>query len=331
VVASDPAANAVLSSPVEQAKQSEATELSVARATNKVAALQTYLTRYPDTPNRQEIEEQIARLKRSDFKEWTLFEFANSKLPYYVQLSSIVRFKDRAAIFLRYLVDPDIARKVFLTGKEIPDARFVEDVNVYDCKELRTAISEETVFASDGRLLFHYKYADPRYLNLAVGTNFAPNTSLGSSLQRVACNDDVSTPLLTKEQLAKMEFKLISPTLNGEGEVFFEELPELSTENQKEAIVILRFFSDQATAVPPTAILDAPPHHRIEVDRVDVQCRERRISANRSEYYSASLDLNFLQAPASLANRNWIELKPEIVSPLSTLHGILCESKESYK
>ena len=93
-MASDPAANAVLSSPVEQANQSEAAELSVARATNKVAALQTYLTRYADTPNRQEIEEQIARLKRADFKEWTLFEFAKLKLPYYVQLSSIFRFKD---------------------------------------------------------------------------------------------------------------------------------------------------------------------------------------------------------------------------------------------
>ena len=330
VVASDPAANADLSSPVEQANQSEAAELSVARATNKVAALQTYLTRYADTPNRQEIEEQIARLKRADFKEWTLFELAKQELPYYVQLSSIFRFKDRAALKLRWLVDPDLP-KVFLGEKNVPDAYFVENVNVYDCKEFRSATSEETIFGRDGTLLSHYKYADPQYLNLAVGFTFTPNTSLASSFQRIACSDEVSTPLLTKEQLAKMEFKLFSRTANGDGDFFFEELPELSTENQKEAILILRFDSDHAITVPPTAIFDTPPNYRIEVDRVDLQCRERRLSANRSEYYSASLDLNFLQAPSSLTNRTWLELKPEIVSPLSTLHDILCESKETSK
>jgi uncharacterized caspase-like protein len=328
VVTSDAAPNAVLSSPVEQAKQSEATELSVARATNKVAALQTYLTRYPDTPDRREIEKQIARLKRADLKEWTLFEFGNQKLPQYVQLSSIVRFRDRAVVNIRWLVDPDAPKKVFF-GKDIPDARFAEDLNVYDCKESRGAASEETILGRDGTRLFHYKQADPQYLNLAVGFTFAPDTSIGASFQRIACNDEVSTPLLTKEQLAKMEFKLMSSTTKGDGEIFFEELPELSTENEKAAILILRFYSDQALVLPPNAIFDTPPPtYRIEVDRVFVQCRERRLFSNRSEYYSASLDLNFLQAPT---NRNWIELKPEIVSPLQTLHGILCESKEADK
>jgi hypothetical protein len=127
-----------------------------------------------------------------------------------------------------------------------------------------------------------------------------------------------------------MEFKFMSSTVKGDGEVFFEELPELSTENEKAANFILRFNSDQDFVVPPTAIFDTPPKFRIEVDRVVVQCQERRLSSNRSEYYSASLDLNVLSIPLP-KNRNWTELKPEIVSPLSTLHGILCESKETNK
>jgi hypothetical protein len=116
----------------------------------------------------------------------------------------------------------------------------------------------------------------------------------------------------------------------GDGEVFLEELPELSTENEKAAIFIQRFYADQALVVPPTAIFDTPPKYRIGLDRVVVQCRERRLSSNRTEYYSGSLELNFLQVPLP-KNRTWLELKPENTSPLSTLHGILCESKETNK
>jgi len=322
------AAGSILDSPVDQARQSEATELSVAKATNKVAALQTFLIRYPDTPSRSEIEEQIARLKRAEFKEWTLFELGNQRLPFYAQL---MRFHDRAAIRVRSLIDPD-SKKVFY-GKEMPDARVSETLSVYDCNETRSATSEETILGKDDVVLFHYKIADPQFLNLSIAAPFKPAVSIASSFQRLACNSEINTPLVTKEQLAKKQFSLLSSTVKGDGELFYQELPERNTENQRSVLFIFYFFADQHLTFPPTALFDDPPKYRIEVDRLDVQCAERKALSNRNEFYSASLDLINLISPtqSQLASQNWIELKPDIVSPLSTLHAILCGSKEATK
>jgi Caspase domain len=63
--------------PVEQAAQSVEDELNVAKATKKVAALQYFLSKYPDAPNRKEVEALIESVKLSEFAEWTLFELVD--------------------------------------------------------------------------------------------------------------------------------------------------------------------------------------------------------------------------------------------------------------
>jgi hypothetical protein len=66
-------------------------------------------------------------------------------------------------------VNPSLP-KVFANGKELPDAAYAEDLNVYDCTKLAMAIAESSIFDKSGNLLYHYKWADPQYLNLAIGT-----------------------------------------------------------------------------------------------------------------------------------------------------------------
>ena len=122
---------AVAGDIVQQATQSEDEELQIALQTKNSDALETYLQKYPETKKRSELLSKIAALKRSELTEWTLYEVANQHLPQYIQLSSIQRFENRAAAKVKWFVDPS-KPKVFY-GKPLPDAAYIEDLNVYDC------------------------------------------------------------------------------------------------------------------------------------------------------------------------------------------------------
>jgi hypothetical protein len=52
--------------------------------------------------------------------------------------------------------------KVFYNGKELPDAAYVEDLNVYDCTKPVMAVAESSIFDKSGNLLFRYKPGFPR-------------------------------------------------------------------------------------------------------------------------------------------------------------------------
>ena len=176
---------AVVGDIVQQATQSEDEELQIALQTKNSDALETYLQKYPETKKRSELLSKIAALKRSELTEWTLYEVANQHLPQYIQLSSIQMFENRAAAKVKMLVDPS-QPKVFY-GKPFPDAAYVEELNVYDCTKLAMATAEDSIFDKSGNLLYHFKWADPQYLNLSIGIALAPG-SVGSSGRNIACH-----------------------------------------------------------------------------------------------------------------------------------------------
>ena len=318
--------------PVEQAQRTEADELGVAKATKKVVALENYLSKYPDTPNRKEVEDLIGSLKLSEFSEWTLFELGNQKFPNFVQLGSIKQFKGRAALRIKFLIDPNSDKTFF--GKPFPDALYVDEINVYDCENPRSATAEATLLGDANSILYHYKFADPRYLDLSIGMTIKPG-SVASSMQRLACNEKVYMPLVTKGQLARMEFKLVASTQSGDGEIFYGQLRENRQDDQYENLltVILRYFDDRPIPLAPTALLAEPLKHRIEVDRVDWRCKEKKFRILRTEYYNSSNELAYLffSADAQLEQLKWTELKNGAISPLSTLNEIICDSQESSK
>lgn len=138
-------------SPVEQAQRSEIDELKVAKDTNKIAALEAFLDKYPETPKRAEVEKLIGDLRLTEFTEWSLYEIGNKRTPWYLQLSSIQQLQDRVAVRIRFMLDPD-SNKVFF-GRPIPDAEYVEQVAVYDCNNRTSAESEDTILGSSNNTL----------------------------------------------------------------------------------------------------------------------------------------------------------------------------------
>jgi uncharacterized caspase-like protein len=56
----------------QEARHSAADELRIALETNSPKALESYLEKYPNSPDRQKVLADIARLRRSEFNEWTI-------------------------------------------------------------------------------------------------------------------------------------------------------------------------------------------------------------------------------------------------------------------
>ena len=139
--------------------------MQIALQTNNSEALETYLEKYPESQKRSEVLSAIAGLKRSEFKEWALFEIADKHIPYYLKISSIEQIGDRAAVRTKSTIDPESQR-----GKQYPGADYSDDLSVYDCKQLQFATAETTVVSKSGKMLYHYKWADPQYMNLSIGT-----------------------------------------------------------------------------------------------------------------------------------------------------------------
>src|SRR5262249_36090197 len=151
-------------------------------------------------------------------------------VPQFMQLSSIQKFGDRSAIRTKQSVDESEPR-VF-HGKPFAEAAYTEHLNVYDCTGFRTIVADERVFDQAGKLLFHYKWGDPQYLNLKIGTELPPG-SIGFFARNIGCNERVSAPLLSKKQIIEMKFDSLVKSPNGEGEVFRYLVPNQQTANQK--------------------------------------------------------------------------------------------------
>jgi hypothetical protein len=208
---------AVAGDIVQQATQSEDEELQIALQTKNGDALETYLQKYPETKKRSELLGKIAALKRSEITEWTLYEVIKEHIPQYIQLSSIQMFEGRAAAKVKWFVDSSVPR-VFYNGKELPNAAYAEDLAVYDCTKPIVAVAESSIFDDSGNLLYHFKWADPQYINLAIGGPIGPGT-VAVTARNIVCHGE-STPLISKGQLAEMKYTLLAVCLLVRGKYF---------------------------------------------------------------------------------------------------------------
>ena len=314
---------------LQQAQRSETEELDVAKSSNKLAALETFLEKYPETARRAEIENLIGNMRRAEFDEWVLVAVSNNRMPWYARLNSVQRFPDRVAITVRYSIDP-ASNKTFF-GRPLPDAEYAEEINAYSCEKPAVSTSEQTIFDKSGTTLYHYKFADPQFLNLSSGPGLA-NGSIGSAIQSIACRRDLELPMVSKNQLAKMSFKSLSSTTAGDGELFYEPLPadEDKASNEKQLIFVSRLYDNKKVPLVVTSA-EGPPNYRTEVDRIELLCTEKKLTATQSEYYDESSKLVYLTAASPNATKNWIELKDGIQSPLHTLYRIFCSAGEATK
>jgi small nuclear ribonucleoprotein (snRNP)-like protein len=138
--------------------------------------------------------------------------------------------------------------------------------------------------------------------------------------------------LASKEQLAAMNFRSLSSTAEGDGDMFYAPIEdEFKRSDEKEVTVILQYNEDRklTAQLPGMDVPDDFPRYRKEVSRVRLKCAENKMVIVKSEAYDAMLNLVHMNAVEFSTEPNWIQ--PGETSPLGLLLRIVCTSNEVAK
>ena len=305
---------------VQQAEHSESDDFQIALQTKNPDALEAYLQKYPESAKRNEVSSAIARLKRSEFDEWTLYEIGNLHLPQYLKISSIEQIDTKVAVRQKVTPDPSAPDKKF------PDAAYLDQLIVYDCKQPRSAIAESTVVNKSGETVSHFKWANPQFLDMSIGMAIKPGT-VGYVAWNILCHEELQTPLVTKTQLVAMNFSSLSSMVAGDGDIFYTPIQNgINTAEQQEIMIVFKMFKDTDLVFKENISITNPPSYRTEVDMVLLKCDKKSISIRKSEYYDASNNLVYLNAPDLSKEMDWINFLEQ--SPYSVLQRIVCKPNE---
>jgi hypothetical protein len=160
-------------------------------------------------------------------------------------------------------------------------------------------------------------------LDLSVGSWFTPG-SIASSTQRIVCDERMRTPLVGKQELAKMEFTSLASTVAGDGNIFFAFAQNDSSADQREVTVVTKFDNTHELRLPSNPLPGIPPY-RTEVSGVRVGCADSMMSSMKSEYYDSSNNLIYMYTYAT----DFKDIQP--ASPLALLRRIVCNANEAGK
>jgi hypothetical protein len=313
---------------VQEAQRSASDELQVALQTNNPDALQTYLDKYPQTPQREKVLNEIARLRRSKFQEWTVFAVNAAGYPQYMKVSSIRQFGDRVAFQGRTHADPKLP--IYGTAT-FPDGTFSENTLVIDCKQKIMALADVKAVSSTEQILGSYKWADPDLLNLSAGQAITPGL-VGDFARMIVCDEKFRTPLVDKEQLASMSFSDVSSTSNGDGEVYYQAMKNNEVpEGQKDVIVVIRQITELKLAGPQIKLA---PGEDLGTFKTGVywdrfQCQQKKVVALKTESYDASNNLKQLGVADLSKELGWMEFGD--TSPFALIQRIVCGPREVQK
>ena len=297
--------------------QSEAEELQIALQANSVEALRAYLRKHPETGRRFELLTTIAEMRRGEFTEWTIYDTGNPSFPQFVKLSSIKQLGDKVAAQTKARIDPSAA------GQKFPEGSFRERLVVVDCKRPRLAAAESKVVDPSGKALFAYKWADPALLDLSTGASFASG-SIESATQRILCDEGMRTPLIGKQDLAKMTFASLSRTAAGDGEMFYALTQNELHGREREVAVIVRFDRDHDLALSGQALPNIP-QYRTEVSGMKLDCADGTSTKTKSEYYDSANNLIYLSSQGTTFSDK------EATSPFALLRRTVCDADAAGK
>jgi hypothetical protein len=295
--------------------------LGAALLSGSAIAQQTDATKFKPGYRSTDDLVQQAKIRRSEFDEWTLFDIGGHRIPHYMKLSSIEQFDNKIAVKWKSL--PDTSEGLF-RGKQFPDGALVEDLTVFDCTEPVYALSERTISGKSGEVFFHYKWADPHFLILSNGPKIVPG-SVAMSARNIACHEEFRTPLVSKSELTSLKFPSLANTTIANGDVLYIPIKNVNkVQNQVAATVIIRWHANRniSAALPAGSSIDVSSQYRFEVIQVQIYCAENKISFLKEEYYSVSTDLVYLTAVDPSKQVHQISINE--TSPYGVLRRIVC-------
>jgi hypothetical protein len=250
---------------------------------------------------------------------------ANKHFPAYLKISSIEHIENRVAVRTKLLIDPTTP-----LGQKYPDGEYSESLEVYDCVQPMTAMAENTVVSKAGQALYHYKWADPQFLDLAIGATLTPGT-VGYTLRNMLCHEDLQTPLLGKNELSTKGLISVSSTVKGDGDVFYAPIQSGTNggdeKDIRDIMIVFKMHEDTKFNLPQGISLADVLEYRTEVDRILLKCGENKFAILKSDFYYASNSLMYTSASDISKGTNWVTFLEK--SPYGLLQRITCRLNET--
>src|SRR6266568_8306649 len=156
--------------------------------------------------------------------------------------------------------------------------------------------SETAIYNKSGERISHYKGGDPESLNFA-NANPIPPKSIMSLAQRIACNEQLRTPLLSQRQGKDDNLTYISNTPNGDGVVLYGRPKKISDPDyHSEILIVYRYHDDHdfGELFPNQTIRGLPQKFRTMAQSSRVNCTSKKAEPLKTEYFNADGVLEFI-------------------------------------
>jgi hypothetical protein len=256
--------------------------------------------------------------------EWVLYEIGNQRFAHYFNPSSVKKFGDRVSFRTRMPLESTNA-----TAPDDKTMAYEEDSTVVDCKKSIWAMAEKTVYSKTGEVVSHLRWGEPESLDLSIGGPVQPSTVV-STAEHIMCNEQLRTPILSKEQIAELSrqkiantnLSYLSATPNGDGEIFDGQKKTIpNSADLFESLLVMKFYADQpfAALFPGQTLLGLPPSYRTRADHIQLDCSGKKVQFLETDYFDSENNLTYLAAPITAVP---IDIKER--TPLAQLLNIGC-------
>jgi hypothetical protein len=162
---------------------------------------------------------------------------------------------------------------------------------------------------------------DPKSLDLSSLGAAIPAGSILSAGAHIFC-DGLETPILSKDQIAKMDFTYLSNTPDGQGDMFYGSTRTTSDSDYKlEFTMVIKLHKDHSYAdlAPDITVIGAPKAYRIFAQITELNCADKKVRVPKFEYYDRDGNLSYLVAPQPVQPNDIVDN-----SPLALLHRAVC-------
>jgi hypothetical protein len=319
--------------PLERAKNAEAEEAKIALETRNPQILEAYLQKNPASPQRLELVRAISSLLRAEHDEWTLFELLLPRnLPVYLKINSIEQLGDSVVAQIKIVLDPS-------STDHPPDGSYEISQEVFSCKQQVMRVAENTILDKKDNILYHYKWAEPKFLEEIVDPMAIPPGSVSYFVRNVLCDDQLRTPLVQKQQLFAMKFSPLSSTPAGDGETYYKFYRNDTSSDTHQVVFVVRFYKDKALEeMPGFENLKKVPRFenineififRTMISLTEIDCSEKRWFGRKFEFYDGLGSLVAIGAADPTKAPSWFEIVDK--SPMSLLRRIVCHEDEGAK
>jgi hypothetical protein len=213
--------------------------------------------------------------------EWVMFAIDKAPAAWYVNPSSIKLSGDHVTFAMRFAL---VSNESNSSTQSTLQGAYEDNVDFLDCKKSVFTLAERTVYNSDGKIIYHFKFHESLDSSNSQPVNSGAIIELSES---IVCDENLRTLLLSKVRFDE-NLSYLANTQNGDGTVLYG--PTKPTSNPTypiEALVVIKKNNDHtfADVFPGQNVRGLPPSYRVIASNVQISCAEKKLRIPVNPYY----------------------------------------------